>query len=468
MIKKMICHKEKTLFDALWAINNNAKGIVFIVDSKNRLSGVLSDGDIRRLLLSGHNLQEKISGVIKNKFAFVKAGDSYEKMLSKITYRIKILPIVDSNFRVLDFFEYRDEVHIPITTPDLKTKEFKYLIDAFLSTWISSSGKYVKEFEEKFSNFCGCRYGVATSSGTSALHLALLALGIGKGDSVIVPDLTFAATINTVLYTNATPIIVDIERDSWCIDPKEIEKAITPRTKAIIVVHLYGQPANIESITAIAKKHNLYVVEDCAQAHGAKFNGKKVGSFGNIGCFSFYGNKIVTTGEGGMCVTDSKELNQKMAILRDHGMSRENKYWHEVVGYNYRLTNIQAAIGVAQLERINKIISARERIEERYKRHLAGIEFIEFQNGSLQKRKKVTWLVSILVKNNKKNKYLDEFKKRGIDARPFFHPLSFMPIYKKYIFSNKVSSEISQKGINLPTHLKLESHTFDSIKKVFI
>lgn len=465
MVKKLICNKKKTFVDALQKINANAKGVVFAVDSGKRLCGVLTDGDIRRLLLSGRKLQERIETVLKKDFVYARQGDAYTEVIKKMSPRIWIVPVVDDKFRVVDYIEYRKNIHVPIALPHLEGDEFKYLIDAFLSTWISSSGEYIGRFEKGFSKYCGCRYGIATSSGTTALHLALLALGIGKGDEVIVPDLTFAATINAVLYCNATPVIVDIERDSWCIDPDEIKKALSPRTKAVIPVHLYGQPCNMEAIMKAAKKTGIFVVEDCAQAHGAKFAGKTVGSFGDIGCFSFFGNKIITTGEGGMCVVNSRHLEGRLRILKDHGMSRSKKYWHDVVGYNYRMTNLQAAIGVAQLERIDSILVARAGIEGEYRKHFSGMKSVEFQRMDLPKREKITWLVSALVKNDKRDSVLKRLKKRGIDARPFFYSLSGMPLYRRFCFSSVNSSRISRMGINLPTVSEVD---IEDVKKAFV
>lgn len=467
MIEKLLCNRNKTLLDALQKININLKGIVFIVDEDKRLCGILTDGDIRRLLLRGCNLQQVIDTELKKDFVYAKKSEHYDDLIKKINYRIHIIPIVDDEFKVVDYFEYRSDAHIPVALPNLNGNELKYLTEAFLSTWISSRGKYIERFEKGFSDYCGCRYGVTVSNGTCALHLALISLGIGEGDEVIIPDLTFAATINAVLHSNATPVIVDIEHDSWCICPEEIEKAITPRTKAIIPVHLYGQPCDMERIMVIAKRHNLFVIEDCAEAHGAEFGGKKVGSFGDIGCFSFFGNKVITTGEGGMCVTDSERLNNKMRIIKNHGMSKTKKYWHETLGYNYRMTNLQAAIGVAQLERIDEKIKERKRIEDEYKENLSNIACIEFQRNDLLKRKKITWLVTALITNNKRDIYITKLKKKGIDARTFFYPLSKMGIYKKYLFSNKVTVEISRKGIIFPTANNIDEKTFGKFREIF-
>tara|TARA_Y100001980_G_C14541750_1_gene319867 strand:+ start:889 stop:1980 length:1092 start_codon:yes stop_codon:yes gene_type:complete len=359
-----------------------------------------------------------------------------------------------------------DNKKISIAEPDLRGNEYKYLKDAFKSSWISSIGKYIDLFENNFSSFCNSRYGVSVSNGTVALDLALNVLGIGESDEVIVPDLTFAATINAVLHQNAKPIIVDIEENSWCIDPVEIKKAITPNTKAIIPVHLYGQVCNMDEILKIADEYGLYVIEDCAESHGASWKGKKVGSFGDIGCFSFYGNKIMTTGEGGMCITNSNNFNEKMRILRDHGMSKKNKYFHEYIGYNYRMTNLQASIGVAQLERIKSILDERQKIEDLYKKYLKNNKNIIFQKNKLPYRSKTVWFVSVLLKE-KRDYYIEKLNKLGIDTRPFFIPLSEMSIYEEYVSGEtKVSKKISKMGINLPTNFMVDEECVSRIAEV--
>jgi perosamine synthetase len=465
MLGKLICDENKSLKDALDVLNANGKGMAFIVGSGSdrKLRGVLSDGDIRRLILAGHSLSSKIGELIKKDYVYAKKGEPYSALLAKTNDSVKIIPIVNDCFEVVDYFEYNAEIRAQVAAPDLRGHELKYLTDAFLSTWISSKGEYIERFEAGFSRFCDCEHGVAVSNGTVSLHLALLALGIGAGDEVIVPDLTFAATINTVLHANAIPVIVDIEKDSWCIDPAEIEKAITSKTKAIIPVHLYGQPADMGAIMKIARKHKLFVIEDCAEAHGAEFAGKKVSSFGDIGCFSFFGNKIITTGEGGMCVTNSKELAEKMRLLRDHGMSKSKKYHHEIIGYNYRLTNLQAAIGVAQLERIDEILAGRKKIEEVYKSVLSGNDIIEFQRNDLAERKKITWLVSVLVKNGRRDYYIDKMREQSLESRPFFYTLSEIDHYKKHVFSSKVSQAISGQGINFPSSFSVDRQVIEKI-----
>jgi perosamine synthetase len=465
MIQKMICKKTDSLIQAMKIINENAMGVVFVIDDKSKLCGVITDGDIRRSLLNDFGLDVKIERILTGEFTFGKVGESYDSLLKKISHKVKVIPIVNEKQNVVDFFEYKQNVYFPVAIPNLNGNEFKYLTDAFMSTWISSSGEYIVRFEEEFSKYSDCKYGVAVSNGTVALHLALVVLGIGEGDEVIVPDLTFAATINTVLHAGATPVIVDVEEDSWCIDPKAIERAITPKTKAIIPVHLYGQSCDMATIMEIAKQYNLKVIEDCAEAHGAMFDGKKVGSFGDIGCFSFYGNKVITTGEGGMCTTNNEELNSKIRVLRDHGMSKTKRYWHDVVGYNYRLTNLQAAIGVAQLERIDNIHTNRRQYENSYKEVLKDTKSFTFQKD-LQNRQRITWLVSILLDDSiDRDSYILKLKNHGIDARPFFYPLSDMEIYAKYCKEDtKISHKLSKIGLNLPTYETLKSA--DEIQKV--
>jgi len=456
MIGELLCNANKSLLEAMKVINHNAKGACFAIDDSNKLLGIVTDGDIRRALLSDIELSEKIHKIISKNFVYGKVDEDYSRLSSKLSNKISIIPIVDENFEVVDFFEFKQTSHYPVAIPNLNGNEFKYLSDAFLSSWISSKGKYIDAFESKFSSFSDCEFGVSVSNGTVALHLALISLGIGKGDEVIIPNLTFAATINAVLHCGAKPVIVDIEEESWTIDPKLIEQSLSPNTKAIIVVHLYGQPCDMDSIMKISNKYNIKIIEDCAEAHGAKYSGRKVGSFGDIGCFSFYGNKVITTGEGGMCTTNNEMLYHKMRKLRDHGMSSERRYWHDIVGYNYRLTNLQASIGLAQLERIDEILKNRKNYEEAYYSKLQNI-FI-FQTN-LKYRNRITWLVSVLVnKNMNRDEIINNLSELGIDARPFFYPLNEMEIYKKFSKNpTPVSQKISYRGLNLPTYESLKS-----------
>ncbi len=355
-------------------------------------------------------------------------------------------------------------MRIPVAEPVIGEEELKKVVEAVKSGWVSSKGKFIEEFEKGFAKYCGVNHGVATSNGTAALHLALAALGIGKGDEVIMPTLTFVATANAVIYCNAKPVFVDSHPDYWCMDPEQIEEKITKNTKAIIPVHLYGHPCDMDWIMDIAEDHELYVIEDCAEAHGAEYKGKKVGSFGDISCFSFYGNKIITTGEGGMCITDDEELAEKMRLLRDHGMSREKRYWHEIVGYNYRMTNLQAAIGVAQLRKLDEFVRKKRRIAESYANGLAELaeEGLITLHPEMPWAKSVYWMYSILVENentNKKEDLMRFFEKNGIEVRPFFVPIHRLPIYLTINDSGNylIAEKLAIKGMNLPSYPSIKT-----------
>ncbi len=344
---------------------------------------------------------------------------------------------------------------IPLINIDLSGNELKYLQQCIKENWISSTGRFVKEFEKKFANYIGTKYGVATSNGTAALHLALRALNIKQGDEVIIPDLTFISTANVVLFCNATPVFVDVDKRTWNIDPQKIKEAITQKTKAIIPVHLYGHPCDIQPIMKIAQENNLKVIEDCAEAHGAEYERKKVGSFGHINCFSFFGNKIITTGEGGMCITDDAKLDGRMRILRDHGMSRTKRYWHEEIGFNYRMTNMQAAVGLAQLERINTFIEAKRKNAQLYKNYLADIPNVTLPVEE-DYAKNIYWMYSILLNKDfpiDRNEFIQKLKERGIDSRPLVYPCSTMPYHKDA--NNITSKNISKRGVSLPSSTDL-------------
>ena len=353
---------------------------------------------------------------------------------------------------------------IPVAEPILNGNELEYVTDCIKSSWISSVGRYVERFEKEFSRYCGAKFGVSTSNGTTALHLALAALGIGKGDEVIMPNLTFVATANAAVYTGAKPVFVDSEKNTWNIDADKIEEKITDKTKAITPVHLYGHPCDMDKIMKIAKKHNLFVIEDCAEAHGAEYKGKKVSSFGDAGCFSFYGNKILTTGEGGMCVTNNERLAERMKFLKDHGMSKEKRYWHPEIGYNHRMTNIQAALGVAQLEKINEIIETKRKNAALYNSLLKDVKCITLPPEE-EHAKNVYWMYSILIEEEfpiTRDELMIKLKENGVDSRPFFYPMSVMPPYK----SDErfpIAEELAKKGINLPSSVKLE---IEDIKKI--
>ena len=345
---------------------------------------------------------------------------------------------------------------IPISRPSIEKKEIEYVTDVIKSGWVSSTGgRYIDIFEKKFAQYCNTKYAVATSSGTSALHLTLVCLGITSDDEVIIPDFTFIATANAAKYTGAKVVTVDIDDDTLCISPEAIRKAITSKTKAIIPVHVYGHPANMLEINKIAKEYNLFVVEDAAEAHGAKVNGRKVGSLSDAGTFSFFGNKIITTGEGGMITTNNQKLYKKMRYLRDHAMSEEKRYWHTEIGFNYRITNLQAALGVAQFERIDDFLEKRKKIFEWYQEGLKTVKGIKLNHQSSWATT-VYWVICLELKSyneSKRDALMKILKTKNIDTRPYFYPVSDMPMYDDT--DTPVTHNIHQRGLNLPSYFDL-------------
>lgn len=357
------------------------------------------------------------------------------------------------------------ETFIPISKPSITELEIEYVTDAIRSGWVSSHGRYIDIFEKKFAEYCGTKYALTTSSGTTALHLALVSYGIKEGDEVIVPDFTFISTANAVTYTGAKVVLVDIEEDTLCIDPVKVEKAITDKTKAIIPVHIYGHPANMIEINQIAQKYNLIVLEDAAEAHGAEVKSQKTGSLGHCGIFSFYGNKIVTCGQGGMLTTNDEKLYQRAKYLRQYANSEERQYWHEEIGYNYRMTNLQAALGLAQLERIDETIEKKREIFQLYQQKLGGINGIKL-NFTADWALNVYWLICLQVENyteTKRNIFMQFLRSKGIETRPFFNGLSDMPMYINNSQGTPVSHIISPRGVNLPSYWEIKAEDIDYI-----
>lgn len=347
---------------------------------------------------------------------------------------------------------------IPVAEPSLVGNEKKYVLDCLESTWISSNGKYIQQFEEAFAKFCGVKCALSCCNGTASLHLALLALGVGPGDEVIVPTLTFVATANAVSYCGATPVFVDSEIETWNMDTSLLEDLITPRTKGIVVVHIYGHPVDMDPVLAVARKHGLFVIEDAAEAHGAEYKGRKVGSIGDIATYSFYGNKIITTGEGGMVVTSNRELACRIRQLRAQGMDSHRRYWFPVIGYNYRMTNVAAAIGLAQLEKVNWHVTRRREIATQYARCLGDVPGVRFQAEKPWARN-VYWMTSVVLDEQwpDRDLVMEKLADAGIETRPFFYPMHTLPIYCKSARGQgyPISEKVAARGINLPSSAKL-------------
>jgi perosamine synthetase len=343
-------------------------------------------------------------------------------------------------------------------------KELEYVTDCIRSGWVSSLGEYVRRFEREFAAYCGVRYGVATHNGTVALHLALAALGIGPGDEVILPSLTFVATANAVAYTGAKPVFADSEPYTWNIDPEAVARLITPRTRAIIAVHLYGHPADMDPLRALADQNGLTIIEDAAEAHGARYKGRRVGSLGGVAIFSFFGNKIITTGEGGMVLTDDDALAERCLFLENQARHKENPYWHSEIGYNYRMTNVQAALGVAQLGRIEELIAIRGRNAAHYEQRLSEVPGLGLPPCA-EWAENVYWMYSVLVEEDyglDRDTLMARLRQQKIDTRPVFYPIHTLPMYNSGQYL-PVAEETGRKGINLPSGATLTPEQVDIV-----
>lgn len=355
--------------------------------------------------------------------------------------------------------------NIPLAVPDLTGNEEQYVVDAIRSTWISSTGRYIERFEKQFAEACGTRAAIGVCNGTVALHLALLALDVRPGDEVLVPSLTYIATANAVRYVGAEPVFVDVDPNTWCIDPKLLETSITRRTKGIIAVHLYGHPADMDAINHIAAVHGLWVIEDAAEAHFARYKGMPVGGLASLATFSFYGNKIITCGEGGAITLNDSQLELRIRTLRGQGMDPQRRYYFPVTGYNFRLTNVACAFLCAQLERSKDIIKCRQEIFKKYRDILDSIPGIGLQ-PSEEWAEPAPWLFNIVVDKQKYGRSRDELmnflKERGIETRPFFMSLHQLPPFREESINRNeqlpVTEFLSKNGMNLPTYSGLRSN----------
>lgn len=339
---------------------------------------------------------------------------------------------------------------IPIYQPTLSQAATDNVLDCLNTNWISSKGTYIPAFESAFCDYTGARFASTVSNGTVALHLALLALGIGHGDEVIVPTFTYVASVNAIRYTGATPIFADSVDSTWQLSPDSLEEKISPATKAIMVVHLYGHPCDMRSIMGIAERHGLHVIEDCAEAIGTLYEGKHVGNFGAISTFSFFGNKTITTGEGGMVITDDPTLISRVNHLKGQGLAKDREYWHESVGYNYRMTNIAASIGLSQMPLIEGFVSKKRNIAEMYRDNLRGLPLSV--HGEANGCRHSYWMVSILLDEFSHRDELRNFlRKKDVETRPTFYPVHTMPMYSDRFERLPIAENLSMRGINLPS-----------------
>jgi perosamine synthetase len=362
------------------------------------------------------------------------------------------------------------EDQIPVAAPDLRGNEEAYVVEAIRSTWISSSGKFVMQFEQDFARLCGAEHALTVCNGTVALHLALLALDVRPGDEVLVPSMTYIATANAVRYVGGTPVFVEVDPENWCMDPAVLEDYITPRTKGIIAVHLYGHPADMDAINHVAAVHGLWVVEDAAEAHFATYKGRPTGSLAQIATFSFYGNKILTSGEGGAVTAQDPHLAIRMRTLRGQGMDPDRRYYFPVTGYNFRLTNVACAMLCAQLERREELVRERQRVFARYSENLKDVPGIGLQKTA-DWAVPTPWLYSITVDSKEfgidRDALMAKLAEKGIETRPFFVPLHSLPPFREDARRRgthlPITDWLGYSGMNLPTYTQLSDDAVDRV-----
>jgi perosamine synthetase len=348
----------------------------------------------------------------------------------------------------------------------LAGREREYVLEALDSNWISSQGPFNERLERLFAGHTGVRHALACTNGTAALHLALAAVGIGPQDEVICPALTYVATANAVRYCGAEPVFVDVDEQTWTLDPDQLAGAVTPRTRAVIAVHLYGRAADLDAICSFAHAHGLIVIEDAAEAHGAEYRGRRVGSIGDVGTFSMYGNKIVTAGEGGVVVTDDDRLAERIALLRGQGQDPKRRYWFTAVGFNYRMTNVAAAIALGQLEMIDWHLERRAQVGRWYAELLGGVDGITVATSTSTGG--VDWLVPVLVPASARDPIAASLALRGIETRPFFPPLHTLPPYAFDGARFLVAERLAATGLNLPTSPALTRDDVEYVARSFI
>ncbi len=351
---------------------------------------------------------------------------------------------------------------IPVNEPLLDGNEKKYLSECIDSGWISSEGPFIKQFEEKFSSQVGCKHGIAVSNGTAALDAAIEALGVGPGDEVIMPTFTIISCIGQIVRSGAKPVLVDSDPITWNMDASQIEAKITPRTKAIMVVHIFGLPADIDLILDIARRHGLKVLEDAAQMHGQTYKGKPCGSFGDISTFSFYPNKHITTGEGGMIVTNDDQLAEDCRSLRNLCFQPHKRFVHERLGWNLRMTNMQAALGVAQSERLDEFVGRKRRMGARYTELLSGLQGVQLPLPRTDYAENIYWVYGLVLDESSgldAEEVMKQLAEKGVGSRPFFYPMHQQPVLRKMGLFEGVSlpeaERLYKRGFYIPSGMAL-------------
>jgi perosamine synthetase len=477
-ISTFLIKGESTIKEAMRCINRGKLGIALIVDGRKRLLGVVTDKDIREALLSGKDFNFPIREIMtRNPVVAHKDMPITELLKLFLVKKVHQIPIVDKDRKVVDIATLSELKNIPLSAPDITHKEVK-IISEVLSTPYLSIGPKIKEFEKRVAKYIGTKYAVGVNSGTSGLHLCIKALDIKDGDEVITSPFSFIASANCILFERAKPVFVDIDESALCIDPERIEEKITPKTKAILPVHIFGHPCRMDKIMDIARKNNLAIIEDSCEAIGAEFDGKKVGSFGNVGVFGFYPNKQITTAEGGMIVTDDEDIAALCRSMRNQGREDETNGGEtnecfKRLGYNYRMSELSAALGVSQMERIEEILRKRQIIAELYNERLKDIEEVTILYNNVESNVKISWFVYITkldynrFSKEDRDKILMMLRFDGIKCKGYFLPIHLQPFYKE-MFGYKegdfpVTERVSGATIALPFYNNLKESQIDYI-----
>ena len=450
--------KEATIRQAMEKINQNCLGVVFILDG-GLLLGAVTDGDFRRLVLTGAiDLEASVEGLMNESPATLSVGAGAEETFRALSDGLergkKVFPRVDLDGSVKGFSYREDWGLLPVAEPSLTGNEASYILQCIENNWVSSSGPFVAQFERAFAEFTGLKNPVAASNGTVALTLAMQALKMPPGSNVIVPSSTFAATANAVIAAGGIPVFSDVDPETWGLSPELVEPLISPETWGIIPVHLYGNPCDVGGLRRLADTHGLAIIEDCAEAIGTSVGGRHVGATAQAATFSFFGNKTITTGEGGMVFFQDQGTQELARQLRSHGMSPSRRYWHDQVGNNFRMTNVQAAIGVAQVERAGYLVERKREIGSLYRdgvEDIPGVSMMPaspFGQGSF-------WLVTLVLDEdvaNKRDVLMELMAADGIQTRIAFPALHNMPAFENFPRSTefKVSQSIEERGLSLP------------------
>lgn len=457
---KILLEIDRPMSDALDMLNVEGIDVLFIVD-KGVLKGSLTNGDIRRALASGSTNKASISDFMYPNPQFILENANPLETYRAFSKGVACIPILNASHVVVDVMFKSDARNIPIAEPNLGPREIELVNETLTSNWISSSGIFVQEFEDSFSRYTGAKNVLSVCNGTQAIALALWALGIEPGDEVIVPALTFGATANAVIQVGAIPVFADVDALTFGLSQATIEPVITPKTKAILIVHLYGRPSNLEEILGFAKSRNIVVVEDCAEALGTTFQDLHVGTQSDAGTFSFFANKTITTGEGGMVCFKDSSAYEKAKLIRSHGFDPKNRYWHLTWGTNMRLTNMQAAIGVAQMERIEELVGAKKKIAKIYDELVSdNLSGFVLQGKDTILEGDSYWLYVLeFVENVDVDGLVHYLSERGIESRRVFPPLNLQPAFQNYVLPNSsfsVSQQKFESGICLPSSTKLK------------